>query len=80
MTSITEILCLNAKDKMADALKESKDLQKDLKDLERKMLEKKELTWEEKQKAEKLLERQKELNKKILKCKFCIYKYNISME
>jgi hypothetical protein len=53
------------KDKMADALKESKDLQKDLKDLERKMLEKKELTWEEKQKAEKLLERQKELNKKI---------------
>ncbi|MCX6187531.1 MAG: hypothetical protein NTU43_11145 [Bacteroidetes bacterium] len=53
------------KDKMADALKESRDLQKDLKDLERKMLEKKELTWEEKQKAEKLLERQKELNKKI---------------
>ncbi len=53
------------KNKMADALKESKDLQKDLKELERKMLDKNELTWDEKKKAEKLLERQKELNKKI---------------
>lgn len=53
------------KDKMEDALKEAKELQKDLKQLQQKMLEKRELTWEEKKKAESIIKQQQELNKKI---------------
>jgi hypothetical protein len=53
------------KEKMEEAIKEAKQLQQEMKDLERKMLEKRELTWEEKKKMEKLLEQQKELAKKI---------------
>jgi len=53
------------KDKMEDALKEAKELQKDLKQLQQKMLEKRELTWEEKRKAESILKQQQELQKKI---------------
>ncbi len=53
------------KEKLEQAVKDAKSLQKEMKDLERKMLEKRELTWEEKKKLEELLERQKELNKKI---------------
>jgi len=53
------------KNKMEDALKEAKELQKDLKQLQQKMLEKRELTWEEKRKAESILKQQQELNKKI---------------
>jgi hypothetical protein len=53
------------KEKMEQAMKEAKQLQKDLKDLDRKMVEKRELTWEEKKKMEQLLEQQKELAKKI---------------
>jgi hypothetical protein len=53
------------KEKMEEAVKEAKALQKELKDLERKMLEKRELTWEEKKKLEELLQKQKDLNKKI---------------
>ena len=50
---------------MQSAINESKKLQKELKDLQLKMLEKRELTWEEKKKAEELLKRQKELNEKL---------------
>jgi chromosome segregation ATPase len=53
------------KDDMKEAMRESKQLQKELKDLQLKMLEKRELTWEEKKKAQDLLNRQKELVKKI---------------
>lgn len=53
------------KDKMEEALKEAKELQKDLKQLQQKMLEKRELTWEEKRKAESILKQQQELQKKI---------------
>lgn len=53
------------KEKMEEAMKEAKTMQKEMKDLERKMLEKRELTWEEKKKMEQLLERQKELAKKL---------------
>jgi len=53
------------KEKMEEAVKEAQKLQKEMKDLNRKMLEKRELTWEEKKKLDALLERQKELNKKI---------------
>lgn len=50
---------------MQEAINETQKLQKELKDLQLKMLEKRELTWEEKKKAEELLNRQKELAKKI---------------
>jgi hypothetical protein len=53
------------KEKMEEAMKDAKSLQKEMKDLERKMLEKKELTWEEKKKLEQLMERQKELAQKL---------------
>lgn len=53
------------KDKMEQAIKDAKSLQKEMKELDRKMLDKKELTWEEKKKMEKLLEQQKELAKKL---------------
>ena len=53
------------KEKMEEAITEAKSLQKELKSLERKMLDKKELTWEEKKKLESLVNRQKELQTKI---------------
>ncbi|MFI5221041.1 MAG: DUF4175 family protein [Bacteroidia bacterium] len=53
------------KEKMKEALRDAQRLQKELKELELKMLEKKELTWEEKKKMEELLEKQKQLDKKI---------------
>jgi hypothetical protein len=53
------------KTKMEQTAKEAKQLQKELKDLERKMMEKRELTWEEKKKLEKLLQQQKELVRKL---------------
>lgn len=53
------------KNDMEETIRESRKLQKELKDLQLKMLEKRELTWEEKKKAEELLKRQKELAAKI---------------
>lgn len=53
------------KQKMEDAIRESKQMQRELKDLERKMQEKRELTWEEKKKLDQLIERQKKLAEKI---------------
>ena len=56
-------------DKIKDALEESieatKNVQKELADLQRKIAEKKELTWEEKKKLEDLLKKQKELQNKV---------------
>ncbi|MBC7383689.1 MAG: DUF4175 domain-containing protein [Bacteroidia bacterium] len=52
-------------EKMEQTLKEAKDLQKDLNEMQRKMKNSDQLTWEEKKKIEKLLQRQKELTKKI---------------
>lgn len=53
------------KNNMEQAIKESKQLQKELKELQLKMLEKRELTWEEKKKAEELMKRQQMLAQKI---------------
>ena len=48
-------------------IKEARDLQKELNELNKKLLEKKTLGWEEKKKVESLLNRQKELQKKVEK-------------
>jgi len=52
-------------DKMEEALKESKDLAQELKDIQKKLKTQQPLSWEEKKKLEKLNERQKELAQKM---------------
>ncbi len=53
------------KNELENAIKESKQLQKDLKDLQNKLLQKKNLDWQDRKEIEKMIERQKELEKKI---------------
>lgn len=65
LEQIAELGSSVLKEKMEEAIKESKLMQRELKDLERKMLEKRELTWEEKKKLDQLMERQKKLAEKI---------------
>ena len=53
------------KDDLKESIAKAKQIQKDLNDLSKKILEKKELSYEEKKKAEDLLKRQQELEKKL---------------
>src|SRR5246127_3428736 len=53
------------KNDLEQSLKKTKELQKDIADLNKKVLEKKQLGYEEKKQLEKLLKNQKELEKKI---------------
>lgn len=53
------------KDKLEDSIKEARDLQKDLDELKKDLLQKEEMSWQEKQKLEELLERQKNLQKQV---------------
>lgn len=53
------------KSEMTESIQEAKELQKELEDLYKKILEKKNLSWEEKKKLEELLKKQKELEEKI---------------
>ena len=53
------------KDKLKDSLEDARDLQKELEDLRKDLLEKKEVGWQEKQKLEDLLNKQKELQEQI---------------
>jgi hypothetical protein len=57
------------KDELSDALKKARDLQKEINDLNKKVLEKKQLGWEEKKKLENLMEKQKELQQKMEQAK-----------
>ena len=57
------------KENLKKALQESKKLQEDTKKMRDKMLQKKELDWQDKKALEKLLERQKELEKQINEAK-----------
>ncbi|MBS1647230.1 MAG: hypothetical protein JST67_07810 [Bacteroidetes bacterium] len=50
---------------LEESLKKSKELQKEIADLNKKILEKKQLTYDEKKQLEKLMKNQKELEKKI---------------
>ncbi len=50
---------------LEESIKESKDIQKDLKKLREKLLQEKEMDWQTKKDLEELLERQKELEQKI---------------
>ncbi len=53
------------KNDLEASLKKAKDLQKDIADLNKKVLEKKQLGYDEKKQLEKLLKNQKELEKKV---------------
>ena len=53
------------KDDLKTALKESKDIQEELKKLREKLLQEKEIDWQNKKDLENLLKRQKELENKI---------------
>ena len=55
----------NIKNDLEASLKKAKDLQKDIADLNKKVLEKKQLGYDEKKQLEKLLKNQKELEKKV---------------
>ena len=53
------------KDKLEDALKESKKIQEEMKDLREKLLQEKEMDWQKRKELERLLNRQKELMQDI---------------
>ena len=53
------------KDKVEEAIKESKKLKEEIRKMREKLLEKKELSWQEQKELEKLLEKQKEIQKKL---------------
>jgi hypothetical protein len=57
------------KDKLLDAMKESKKVQDEMKKMREKLLQEKELKWQDKKEMEKLMERQKELQKQIEQAK-----------
>lgn len=50
---------------MEESIKQAKDLQKEIDELYKKILEKKSLSWEEKKKLEEVLKQQKELEQKV---------------
>lgn len=53
------------KEKLEESIKDAKKLEKELEELQRQMLDKKELNWQDKKKMEDLLKRQQELQKQI---------------
>ncbi|MBA3704873.1 MAG: hypothetical protein H0W84_02925 [Bacteroidetes bacterium] len=57
------------KDDLEESIRQAKDIQKELSDLQRKVAEKKTLTWEEKKKLQDLLDKQKALQNKVEKIK-----------
>lgn len=53
------------KDQMKESLKEAKEIQKDLEELRKDLLEKEELSWQDKKKIEDLLKKQKNLENQV---------------
>ncbi len=61
----TEKKSEDIKSDLKESIFQAKQMQKDLNDLSKKILDKKEMSWEDKKKAEDLLNKQKELEKKL---------------
>jgi len=61
----TEKSNASIKDDLKKSIAESKQIQKDINELTKKLLDKKEVNWEDKKKAEELLKKQEELAKKM---------------
>lgn len=57
------------KDKLKKALDETRDIQKDMKKMREKLLQEKDLDWQDKKELQKMLDRQKELEKEIEEAK-----------
>lgn len=57
------------KDELEEAIKEVQKLQKEIDNLNKKMVDKKELSWEDKKQVKSLLEKQKELQEKLISIK-----------
>ncbi len=57
------------KDKVEQAIKESKKLKDEIRKMKERLLEKKELSWQEQKELEKLLEKQKEIEKMLQEAK-----------
>ena len=57
------------KDKVEEAIKESKKLKDEIRKMRERLLEKKELSWQEQKELEKLLEKQKEIEKMLQEAK-----------
>ena len=53
------------KDKLEESIKEAKDLEKQLEELQRQLLDKQEMNWQDKKKLEELMKRQQELQKQV---------------
>lgn len=53
------------KDKMKEAMEQTKKIDKQIRDLQKKLVEKKNLSWEDKQQIEDLLKKQRELQKQM---------------
>ncbi|HET6245316.1 MAG: DUF4175 domain-containing protein [Bacteroidetes bacterium] len=65
ISSNTEKTNQEIKKDLESSLKEARDLQKELNDLNKKLLEKKNLSWDDKKKIEDLINKQQKLQKKI---------------
>jgi hypothetical protein len=65
MDKLTDKSNEQVKDKLSDAMKEAADLKKQMEALKSKMLEKKNLGWEDKKAIEKVLEQQKNLENEL---------------
>lgn len=55
----------NIKDDMEEAIEDAKEIQKDLEELRKDLLEKDELSWQDKKKLEELLKKQREMEKNV---------------
>jgi hypothetical protein len=53
------------KEKLEESVKDAKELQKQLEELQRQLLEKNEMSWQDKKKLEDLMKRQQELQKQV---------------
>jgi len=53
------------KDKLEESVKEAKDIEKQLEELQRQLLDKQDMNWQDKKKLEELLKRQQELQKQV---------------
>lgn len=53
------------KDKMSQAIEQTKKIDKEIRDLQKKLVEKKNLTWEDKKQIQELLDKQKQLEKQL---------------
>ena len=55
----------NIKDKLEQSIKDAKDLEKQLEEMRRQLLEKNEMNWQDKKKLEEMMKRQAELQKQV---------------